>query len=429
MRKAAETIVNWEWLILILLMPLFWFPESWRSAILLLIPIFWLLRKAVTGRFFPATPDDVSILFLLAALLASLGAVFDIQLSFPKITGLIVGIALFYAAVQHARVVPNGSYHIVSALFLTGTSLAVAGFLLPMENPPPGFLSPVLKSLPLTWANLPQIGAFTVNANELAGVLCWIVPLLCMITISSWSMQSETRSAWDGLIKWALLAMLLINSLILLATNSRGGILSVFIAFLVMIAIQYRWGKSLLLTVIITISVLLIVVGFVDVGVDSQSRILAFDETGLVGRVEIWSRALYALREFPLTGVSMNGFRELVPVFYPMISRSPDADVGHAHNHLLQAGLDLGIPGLIAYLSVWFISAGLLWLSWRNSTVRSDRALILGLSGSLTAGWLFGLLDAISLGAKPGFLWWLLIGLLVAAGDKVAKNKKVEDSY
>jgi putative inorganic carbon (HCO3(-)) transporter len=244
-----------------------------------------------------------------------------------------------------------------------------------------------------------------------------------MCTIGFWSAQFETLTFWNGLIKWVLMAMLFVNSLILLATRSRGGILSVLIALLVMLAIQYRWGKWLLFIAGVVVGILPIVTGFVDVGLDNQSNIVIFDDIGLAGRLENWSRALYALREFPITGMGMNGFRELVNVFYPMILISPDLDVGHAHNHLLQAGLDLGILGLIAYLSIWLISAGLLWLVWNNSSLGSDRVLLVGISGSLAAGWLFGVFDAISLGARPGFLWWLLLALLVAVMENVAKNK------
>ena len=33
------------------------------------------------------------------------------------------------------------------------------------------------------------------------------------------------------------------------------------------------------------------------------------------------------------------------------------------------------------------------------------------LAGSLLAGWVFGIFDTVSLGARPAFLWWLLLGL------------------
>ena len=142
----------------------------------------------------------------------------------------------------------------------------------------------------------------------------------------------------------------------------------------------------------------------------------------LAGRLELWPRALYALADFPLTGLGMNGFRQAAPVLYPFASLPADVDVAHAHNHLLQAGLDLGLPGLVAYLALWAISAALLRQSWQGATTAWQRALIVGLSGSMTAGWIFGIFDAIAIGARPGFLWWLLLALIVAVHEDVMRD-------
>src|SRR5205085_8092237 len=35
------------------------------------------------------------------------------------------------------------------------------------------------------------------------------------------------------------------------------------------------------------------------------------------GRLELWSTALHAIQEFPLTGMGMNAFRSVMPVLYP----------------------------------------------------------------------------------------------------------------
>jgi putative inorganic carbon (HCO3(-)) transporter len=116
--------------------------------------------------------------------------------------------------------------------------------------------------------------------------------------------------------------------------------------------------------------------------------------------------------------MSMNGFRRVVHILYPLFLISPATDIAHAHNQLLQTGLDLGLPGLVAYLALWWISAVLLWRSWRGAPDTAHRALVVGVAGALVASWIFGLLDAISLGAKPGFMWWLLLALLVALHDR-----------
>jgi O-antigen ligase len=121
--------------------------------------------------------------------------------------------------------------------------------------------------------------------------------------------------------------------------------------------------------------------------------------------------------------MGMNGFRQVVHVLYPLMTISPTFDIGHAHNHILQAGLDLGFLGLIAYLSIWIICLALLWNGLKIATRQSDRVILIGLSGSLAAGWTFGVFDAIALGARPGFLWWLLIALLMSTYENIRLSK------
>ena len=190
----------------------------------------------------------------------------------------------------------------------------------------------------------------------------------------------------------------------------------VVVGLLLMVALRYRWGRwALLLLFIGTVALGF----FLDLGTLLVGDAQTATDFGLQGRLEIWSRALYGLADFPFTGMGMNGFRQVVHILYPLFSVSPSFDLGHAHNHLLQAGLDLGIFGLIAYLGIWILSAALLWTGWKNAQQLPDRVLIIGLSGSLAAGWVFGIFDAIALGARPGFLWWLLLGLLVVTFDNI----------
>ena len=94
----------------------------------------------------------------------------------------------------------------------------------------------------------------------------------------------------------------------------------------------------------------------------------------------------------------------------------PNLDLGHAHNQVLQAALDLGIPGLVGFLALWLVAVmmivrNLQRLIHMGAENHPYYVLTVGLAGSLLAGWLFGLFDAISLGARPGFLWWFLMAM------------------
>jgi putative inorganic carbon (HCO3(-)) transporter len=136
---------------------------------------------------------------------------------------------------------------------------------------------------------------------------------------------------------------------------------------------------------------------------------------GMGERVEIWSGALRGIQAFAVTGMGMNTFRKMAPVLAPALVADPDAIMPpHAHDHLLQVALDLGVPGLIAYTSMWLVTAWLLVIAYRRSTDRNLRAFAGGLGAGLIAHFVFGLTDAIPLGAKVGILFWLALGL--AAG-------------
>jgi putative inorganic carbon (HCO3(-)) transporter len=86
-------------------------------------------------------------------------------------------------------------------------------------------------------------------------------------------------------------------------------------------------------------------------------------------------------------------------------------DVVHSHNQLLQMALDVGIPGLIAYLALVIMSLGMCWRI-RQSGTPARRLLALGLAGVGVGHQVFGIADAIALGAKVGLFWWWSLALI-----------------
>ena len=414
MHRAARFVSQWEWLILLLLIPLLMFSSGWLYLLLLVIPFLWIVRRIGTGHFISPTPYDVLLVIILLMVLVSLYATFDITLSIPKIAGVVLGIALFYTAVAATREHDHGIWYLVGFILLAGTGMAAVGFLGVRWPGPLAPLNDLLASLPGLFRTIPGAIGGVINPNELAGVMCWIIPLLAALVFGL------GRDLWHGkkLLLLLLLGMLAFTTVILLGSQSRGGIGAVLGAFFIMLAVSKRWGRILLVAALLAVVFLFFYFGLDTLLTDSSS---ASDAIGIDGRLEIWSRALYGLADFPFTGMSMNGFRRVVHILYPLFLVAPDTDLGHAHNQLLQAGLDLGIPGLISYLGIWLLSAALLYKSWQPLKSHPQHALVIGISGALAAGWLFGLLDAIALGARPGFIWWLLLAVAVALFDQAVR--------
>ena len=119
-------------------------------------------------------------------------------------------------------------------------------------------------------------------------------------------------------------------------------------------------------------------------------------------------------------------YSRVIPVLYPYFVL--DDSVEHAHNLFLQVGVDMGLPGLVAYLAIivgTFAMAArfLRRRPWRrplpdesdsSSTLRRQSlqwALAAGIVAALVAMLVHGLLDAVTWGTKLAFIPWLLFAL------------------
>jgi putative inorganic carbon (HCO3(-)) transporter len=146
---------------------------------------------------------------------------------------------------------------------------------------------------------------------------------------------------------------------------------------------------------------------------------------GLDERLEIWSRALYAIQDFSFTGVGIGTFNQVIPLLYPYFLIAPSADIPHAHNLVLQVAVDLGVPGLIAWLAILMTVAvqGIVLIRRGPSPLWAFGA---GVLGSLAAMLVHGVLDATLWGTKLAFLPWLLFALAVLAESHVPDELRQE---
>ncbi len=237
-------------------------------------------------------------------------------------------------------------------------------------------------------------------------------------------------------------------AMVFLLTQSRGGLIALtataFLTLLISLLSKIRWYG------VIVVVLMLIVMGYAvfahwgTVQAWLMGNNLASDLTFSIGtlqqRVEIWRRALAAIRDFPFTGMGMNVFRKALPQLYPIFSFPNSFDIGHAHNEFLQSALDLGIPGLIAFIALYigaFWMLVRLWVASRHPSTVIDESGILGLSASvflraaviglgsgLAAHFFYGLTDAIALGAKPGLLFWMLLALISSLYAQIYSGSK-----
>lgn len=404
---SARLVVTLEPLLLAIAAPFMLFPRAAWTPVMLIVPLIWLARRIGRERVIRRTPLDWAILLMMVMVLVSLYATFDISFSLPKIAGMVLGVAIYYAVAEYADSERRLAIT-VGVFLLAGLGVSVIGLLGVNWTAKFPFLSFITTRLPRVIKGLP--GAEPgLSGNELAGALEWFI--LLAWALAAWM---AFRSG-AGRRKWAALApgvVAVIATGTLVLTQSRGGLLGLVAGVLLLLLLAGRtwrlvaWGVAV---AAVTIT-LWVGPGRVWDAVTNEGTAL----TTVNGRMEVWSRALYGIQDFPFTGMGMNAFRRVLPVLYPLFMVSPDQDIAHAHNHLLQAALDLGIPGLIAYLAIWFLVVVLTVQVWRSSAPPGQRVLAVGIAAGLLAHFVYGNTDVVALGAKPGLFWWWLLALMSA---------------
>jgi putative inorganic carbon (hco3(-)) transporter len=415
LRAFVHTLVEAEVALVLLIAPLLLFPSPRRMLVLAVVPLVWLAARMSTGTWLPRTPLNSVLVVLLAMVGASLWATYDPLASLGKVTGLVLGVCLVWA-VARLTVTPSRLRLGVLAFLAAGACLALTGLVGTNWASKFPVLDSIIARLPKAIRGVP--GAREgFQPNEVAGCLILFVPLQAALTYRSLKAYLVLPAGRRGreLTRLAAHACLLcLTGGALLLTQSRGAWTGMILAGLVFLFWYSRPTRHAALALILVGIVTLIALG------PSQVANLAISSSGpgmasnVEGRMELWSRAIYGIQDFPITGMGMNSFRKIMPVLYPTFLTSPDFDIAHAHNQLLQAALDLGLPGLVAYVALWLLLAVMLTRVYRCATDSRIRVLAGGLGAGLIAHFAFGMTDAVALGARAGVLFWLCVALVTA---------------
>jgi putative inorganic carbon (HCO3(-)) transporter len=285
-------------------------------------------------------------------------------------------------------------------------------------------LEKIVDKLPQNWINLPGASS-GFNSNEVAGVLLWSLPLAFLLAYIIIFRKSDLENVLSDrairILRFLAIMGPFLLVFILLLTQSRSALIGITFSLSFMFIVLVTRNHAKWLKVLLPILLIILVTGsYLFLKIESAPNGAIDDNNSELGlsfleaRQEIWSRALYGIGDFPITGMGMGTFRRVVQVLYPLFVISPNVDIGHAHNHFLQTALDLGIIGLIAYVSLWIGIGVALLQSWKNSSSSLVQDLYLGLSGCLIAYFIYGVTDTVALGARPGFMFWSLLGLVIA---------------
>ena len=201
---------------------------------------------------------------------------------------------------------------------------------------------------------------------------------------------------------------------VLLLTQSRGALLASIVALLVITSLHSRRWWFFWVAVLVGVSLAAYRLGPAPLLETLLGRSDLFGDRSLQARIELWQRAWYLLREFPLTGVGLGMVEPAIKQLSPTVLIRPDANFNHVHNIYLQVGAELGLPGLLAHAVLYLSLFYRLWQRATDPRAGYRRVLALGLLGSLTVLLIHGLVDAIIASPQAALVVWGLLGLMAA---------------
>jgi hypothetical protein len=434
LQRAARLILSLELPLLGLITFAFWYPspirDQWLWTLFLLIPIY-AARLIVYWRLWTWTPLTPWLLgyVILVVINISLGLslAVDGSASVPYTRGWIMlgrpllGLGIFIACVEYARTHGTIQGLISRSVWVSlGLGLLALGATQWPDK---------AKQFAFITDALPRVGNFPgaeggFNANEIAGALAWVVPLMAGVAIYRRREKLPQRDE-------ATIAALLLGMAIFLG-QSRAALLGVLLALAILswFLLRHYW-RFVGIFAVFCVGVLQIAsIALVPVATDAEGNrdtvaenLTAQADNSIAPRLSIWQSALDMIRDHPLTGVGISFFRyEPVRSMYPV----PDVDsrvLVHSHNEVLQVGTDLGVPGLVVYVGWYGAALYTLWRIWKQGSDEA-RAVALAACCGLLAHGVFGLADAIPLSDRFAFLNWWMFGILGAQYIVVKEAKQ-----
>lgn len=255
-----------------------------------------------------------------------------------------------------------------------------------------------------------------VNKNVMAGILVGLWPLTLAWAVAPWPRRRWLHRVLGTLAALGVLAVLVLS-------QSRGAWIAAACGLFVLLALRWRilWLGVLLAG---GAAILLVQQGHLAPLLTAALQSDALG--GLDGRMELWSRALYAIQDFAFTGIGMGAFSRVIPLLYPYFLYGPDVTIIHAHNVWLQVAVDLGLPGLIAFLSMVILTVILTARSLRAFARRGQPVLAWFQRGALaafSAVLIHGMVDAVTWNTRPAFLIWAVWGVAIGAAMMAAEGE------
>lgn len=225
----------------------------------------------------------------------------------------------------------------------------------------------------------------------------------------------------SGMVKnrWRYILVTLMSFMAALGTFAR----SIWLSFAVVIPIfGFVKGKRIgsIVTTIFLIIVLLCVIFIPTIRDRAYSSVVPSENQT---RLNLWQTSLNMSKKFPLTGIGEDNFdyyfdRYKVEGYYDTTA--------HPHNDYLTILVSSGIPGLLAFLSMWFVIIKTGFKTRKYSSNPFLKELALGSTLAIIGFMIGGLFQNYYGTFANCWGWWLMAGFTMASFHLCTKEKEIK---
>jgi O-antigen ligase len=251
----------------------------------------------------------------------------------------------------------------------------------------------------------PPIASAGLNSN-------FLVSALPLMALSIWWFWRKKQFAFS----FAAAILIVTNLGALVMSYNRQSFVavlaSIFCAGVLILWYQFSWRRLAVFSALILLIVSLLGIQLVrraeNENIDKKEAATVFTTDVRWG---LWKFSFDKIEKKPMSG---SGFgRETFGKAYPeVLAISPDMFLWHAHNMVINKGVQMGIPGMLAFLLLWF--AILREFGRHLGTSVARHAIAVAILSVATAVFLKNMTDDHFL-RDPAYLFWLLVGITVGS--------------
>ena len=438
--KLAILVLRLEWIWIAVMILAFWHhsPPIRDNYVFLLgfvCPIIG-ARYLVHHRFITRTPLDILLLiFVILTVYNFHNAPLSRASYLVLVCRPILGIFMIWYFADHVRQHGHIRYLLITTIllgiFIGGVALLASQWDIVQKSSDFAFIINQLPKLDHKQV-LPDM-QLSFNSNEIAGALAYFCAFLLAISLKTFVIQEPTSTKYDRLSYWilrwgALLGFILTFSALLLG-QSRFALGGVFIGlFIVILFVLPNWKLRivgmLVWAIFLIIEIMIVTQMFplnlaatsqTETPISTPATLNERDERTLSTRFELWERALWMMRDYPMTGAGMSTYKALVMqdkyiIPYYEEKRFPPP---HAHNVFLQWGADLGVIGALLFVGIYGIVAWMAIQTYRHTNLNS-KIMTIAITSGIISYMGYGIGDTITLWDRFAFVHWWFIALMMS---------------